>query len=130
MPSIDSESVTERRSYSRYNLPLILFINTKGEDGDSLCNISKGGACFKSPVIFNIDDFVLMHFLAGKESPLDNIKFSLVGRIIRVDEKEGDQFKYGVKFEIFNDPFSREQYSKMISSVNQFAAGSSEFKAN
>ena len=130
MPSIDPSTISEKRTHIRYTLPLTLFINEKGENGNQLCNISKGGACFQSPVIFNLDDFVLLHFSTGEESPLEDVKFSLVGRIIRVDEKEGDLFKYGTQFEIFNDPFSRQQYSNMISCVNTFAAVSSEYRAN
>lgn len=130
MPSRNPNAINEKRTHIRYTLPLILFINTKGEDGEQLCNISKGGACFQSSAIFNIDDFVLLHFSAGEGSPFEDVKFSLVGRIIRVDEKEGDLFKYGARFEIFNDPFSRQQYSNMITSVNRFAAVSSEYRAN
>lgn len=130
MPSINPNIINEKRVNVRYTLPLILCINTKGENGDHLCNISKGGACFQSPVIFNIDDFVLLHFSAGEESPIEDVKFSLVGKITRVDDKEGDLFKYGAKFEIYSDPFSEEQYSKMVSGVNRFAAVSSEYRVN
>ena len=130
MPSSNPSTISEKRTHIRYTLPLTLFINEKGENGDQLCNISKGGACFQSPGIFNLDDFVLLHFSNDEESPLEDVKFSLVGRILRVDEKEGELFKYGIQFEIFNDPFSKQQYSNLISCVIQYAAISSAYRAN
>lgn len=130
MPLGNTNISSEKRACSRYDFPLDVYTNKKEENRERLCNIGKGGVCFRSPDFFNLNDFILFHFSTRKESPVKDVNFSILGRVAWVDKKEGDLNTYGAQFKFYNDPFSRQQYSKMTSSINQYVAYSSAYQRN
>ena len=133
MPDFETDVSNERRIYQRYRLPLNFTTNNRRAEPmkDHLCNISKGGACFLSNAPYHQDDFVLLNFSAQKEVPVDETQFSIVGKIVWVNNNnDKDLFKYGARFEFYDDPFSKQQYSQMVSTINKFISFSSAYRSN
>lgn len=112
----------EKRKHRRLYLPLNLSINNKKECNERQCDISEGGVSFRSTSLFKENDFVLFHFSGEEESEIDNLKFSILGRIIWLDKTNDDSYRYGAKFKFYNDPFSIQQHSIMASVINKFAS--------
>jgi len=121
MQAAPSYSVMEKRKYPRYSLPLNLFINQRTENGDSQCDISYEGTGFISNHIFKSDDFVFFHFSGKSNTHIENIKFSVLGRIVWVSQIGENQYKYGAQFKFYNDPFSRQQQVLMKTVINQYS---------
>jgi len=133
MPQLESDIGRERRVYHRYALPLNFVTNSGSGDNakDRLFNISKGGACFVSDDHFNQNDFIMLNFSTHKDMPVDEIQFSVVGKIVWVNKRsDNDAPTYGARFEIYDDPFSKQQYSQLISTINKFVSFSSAYRDN
>ncbi len=119
----NTQHVKEKRRHDRLSLPLKVYVNTKVNGGDKLQNISEGGICFQSDNSFAENDFIFFHFYGDEESTLKSVKFSILGRIIWHDEIEENGNKYGAEFTFYNDPFSKQQRSTMISILNRYVSG-------
>ena len=111
--------IVEKRKYQRYCLPLNLSINNKKESSERQRDISEGGVSFQSPVLFKENDFVLFHFSGEENSDINNLKFSVLGRIIWQTKSEESTYRYGAKFKFYNDPFSTQQQSIMSSVLHK-----------
>ncbi len=119
----DSHHVNNKRRCSRFTLPLQVHINSKGDEDGQLSNISEGGVCFQSTHSFEDNDFIFFHFLGDKKSSLENIKFSILGRIVWHDEDSTRaRNKYGAQFTFYNDPFSKQQRDTMVSLINRYTS--------
>ncbi len=119
----DSHQVNDKRRYSRLTLPLQVNINSKEHNDDHLSNISEGGVCFQSTHSFEDNDFIFFHFLGDKKSSLENIKFSILGRIVwHDDDTDGAINRYGAQFTFYNDPFSKQQRDTMLSLINRYVS--------
>lgn len=97
---------TSRRVFTRFTPAIGLSINTKdtGESGErnaTALDMSRGGVSFVSESRFKKNDFVLLYFSGEKD-------FAIVGQVVWVKRKN-KKFHYGVAFQFFNDPFSRQQ---------------------
>lgn len=116
--SISSNNFKENRLFKRQNLPFDLYINNKGNGKKGLqVDISKDGVGFESTHFFNENDFVFFHFLGVKDSTLDDVKFSALGKIVWHSEFN-DKHLYGAQFKFYNDPFSKQQMMIINSVVN------------
>ena len=113
--SINSINKTrEKRKYNRYFLPLEVFVNNSEYTNDIFCNISEGGVCFKSSVIYDLNDYVFLHFSSEKGFSIKNVKFSTICMIVWQKKSIEYEIKYGAQFIFYNDPFSLQQKDRML----------------
>ncbi|MBN1980569.1 MAG: PilZ domain-containing protein [Chitinivibrionales bacterium] len=97
-----------------------IYVNVKGKNYDSQFDISEEGACLQSTNCFMLNDFILLHFIGQKDSAIAEVKFSILSKVMWVKEICNGQYKYGVQFRFFNDPFSKQQKNAMMTAFKHF----------
>lgn len=121
MKNFIASIMQEKRRYSRYNLPLELFVNSRekeNEENEEQINISEEGLCFESGGNFEQNDFVFFHLQGKKKTELEHVKFSVLGKIVWCKKNGNSKKKYGAQFKFYNDPFSNQQRVNMLSALN------------
>ncbi len=120
MTDSSRNAFTEKRQFSRLSLPLQVYINSEKDNGDRLHNISEGGVCFQSFHSFSTDDFIFFHFRGDENTDIEGMEFAIPGKIIWYEGKNSSQTKYGAQFAFLNDPFSKQQRTKIKSVIDRY----------
>ncbi len=110
----------DKRKHRRLRLPLECYVNRKSSISDRQSNISYGGVSFYSPKSFNIDDFIMIHFIGEQSSSIAGLKFSSVGKVVWSESEMDGKRKYGIQFKFYDDPFCRQQFTLLRSAIEQF----------
>ncbi len=116
------DNSNEKRRFSRFKIPLNVFINSRGINNDHLSNISEGGACFTSSHIFQKNDFIFIHFNGAGESSLKHVKFSILGKVVWHENIEDHLSEYGAQFTFYDDPFCTQQQSTMKEVMKRYSS--------
>ena len=99
----------ERRKFVRKELPLDIYlaVNNKLLLWDTSFNFSERGACFQLPVKFSKNDYLYFSFAGRANSPLDGIKFTILGMIVWISEQESNKnkYRYGTEFLLDDNHF-------------------------
>lgn len=105
----------EKRKANRCAVDLEVFVNKGINSEDNVFNMSREGVCFGSNNTFKPNDFILFHFTKEDDSYGQNIKFSILGKIVWRKENGSNISKYGAQFKFYDDPFSDQQRNKLCS---------------
>ena len=117
----------ERRKFVRKELPLDIYLAVYNKLllWDTSFNFSERGACFQLPVKFSKNDYLYFSFAGRTNSPLEGIKFTILGMIIWINDQESrkNRYKYGTEFMLDDDHFV--SYDKMSNLFNRLTSNQS-----
>jgi len=109
-------SEIERRNSPRYDLPLEVCTNKEMDFHEKHCDTSSGGTRFVSSLTFQVNDYVLLHFVTSADVPSSlKTTFALLGQIRWVQTLNERQNLYGVAFRFFEDPYFNQQRTRFES---------------
>ncbi|MGD9201974.1 MAG: PilZ domain-containing protein [Chitinispirillia bacterium] len=117
----------ERRRFVRKKLPLDIYVavNNKLLLWDTSFNFSERGACFQLPIMFSKNDFLYFSFAGKAYSPLEGIKFTILGTIVWVsnEETKKNRYLYGTEFMLDDNNFA--SYDSMSDLFNRLTLNQS-----
>ena len=117
----------ERRKFVRKELPLDIYlaVNNKLLLWDTSFNFSERGASFQLPVKFSKMDYLYFSFAGRADSPLEGIKFTILGMIVWIGEQDShkNKYRYGTEFMLDDDHFV--SYDRMNNLFNRLTSNQS-----